>query len=653
MLKRNLHVQIMAVLFLCAPLTAVAADKTHPTRAYLQKLEDLRRERVIVVFRNRPDRHLLGTYNARLIRRLRTLNAFVCEIDRDAVELLKRLPEIKEVVPDAMIRLPRPPRKPTVKLKEKLNAMSQSTGRHTTAQSDIGQAPVEWNCMETGLNARAAWNNYGLDGSGVKIAFIDTGVNYTLPDIDKNYLGGDDFVDSDGDPFTENVSEDHGTLVVSTAVGEGQSQVVGVAPNAGYYALRVLDESGTGLVSDIISALEWAAKQPHKADIISMSLGTDGGGAGWEVLKKQWQNACNAAHEAGIVLVAASGNDGYSYSVWPAAFNNVISAGAHGEDQLVWCDFDGASNGSADLVAPGAHVPAVAPDNSVWWVWGTSFSSPHLAGLVALQLQYARQNNIELNNDYLWEVTRHSAIDLGEDLTYQGKGKAWAARTDANDTNLGAIDLIASHWPIAYDIEFSDYAFAAGPDCNQGDGLFPAYHIGTDVNQSITLTNVTDILGNCPESIENLTVTLTHIYCQDCNEANLPGTDTVVLPAVSLLQPGEVNSITFSLLYHLPLDVEPGLSRTKLELEFNFVGNSRILRVSYSEPDSLCYAAMPGDLNLDNKINLKDFALLAQKWRQTDCNETDSCGRADIDKSGGVDWTDLCILSENWTSNLQ
>jgi hypothetical protein len=59
---------------------------------------------------------------------------------------------------------------------------------------------------------------------------------------------------------------------------------------------------------------------------------------------------------------------------------------------------------------------------------------------------------------------------------------------------------------------------------------------------------------------------------------------------------------------------------------------------------------MPGDLNLDNKINLKDFALLAQKWRQTGCNETDSCGRADIDKSGSTGWPDLNVLTEGWLS---
>lgn len=72
------------------------------------------------------------------------------------------------------------------------------------------------------------------------------------------------------------------------------------------------------------------------------------------------------------------------------------------------------------------------------------------------------------------------------------------------------------------------------------------------------------------------------------------------------------------------------------------------MEVTYNNPDSLWYAAIPGDLNLNNKVNLPDFSAFAHNWQRTDCNEPDFCGRADIDQTGDVNWPDLDIIAENW-----
>jgi subtilisin family serine protease len=147
--------------------------------------------------------------------------------------------------------------------------------------------------------------------------------------------------------------------------------------------------------------------------------------------KPALRDACDAAYNAEIVLVAGSGNDGYDYSSWPARFANVISVGGHAEDQTLF-DYKGySSNDGVEFVAPGAKVGTIGPEGSLWWSWGTSMASAYVSALTALQLQYARLNNIDVNNGYLWEVMKHAAVDMPliPDPVYKGKGKIWAART--------------------------------------------------------------------------------------------------------------------------------------------------------------------------------------------------------------------------------
>jgi hypothetical protein len=360
--------------------------------------------------------------------------------------------------------------------------------------------------------------------------------------------------------------------------------------------------------------------------------------------------ACNIAYQAGIILVAGSGNDGYTYSAWPASFNNVISVGGHAEDQTLmdrWVSGKHViSNGGVDFVAPGEYLVSLAPENLVYHASGTSAATACTSGMLALVVQYARQNNIQPNHGYLWELLKHSAKDMPliTDPVYKGTGKIYAARTDVNDANVGSIDLIAANWPISYDFIFTDYAFM--------DSNNPVYQIGSDVNQTIKLTNLTDILGNTTETIENLKITATQVYYGEPNEPNLPGNSVKVFPTISQLEPNEANSITLSYMYSIPNETTPGLKKTKLTFEFNFIGNSRVIKVAYNQPNSLWYAAVPADLELDNNVDFFDYSMLAQQWGESNCSKPDWCGRADIDRSGAVGWTDLKVLAENWLRGL-
>ncbi len=632
-MRQTVKALTILILVLSVSASSFAAKKSSTTE-YLESLHNQGKERVIVRFEDGINTALIKKYQGKVIRKLKIIDAVVCEIDQDKIELLKQEKGIRDVVPDMVIRMPEPRRvqeEPVREWEEEIDLIIP------TAYD--GNVTVRWNNLEAGLDTQAAWDNYNLDGTGIKIAFLDQGVNYTLPDINANYLGGEDFVEDDGDPFTDDVAEDHGTKVIALAVGEGESVIVGPAYNASYYAVKVADKDLEGFISDVISGIEWASTEPHKADIISMSL------AGYGLLpalRDAFEAACNNAYNQGIVVVAGSGNEGYPYSGDPAAFANVISVGGHAENQTLYDHSGGSTNGGVDVVTPGARVATIKPDNSGWWVWGTSFAAPHVSALIALQLQYARQNNIEVNNGYLWEVMKHSAKQLtGEpyDPVYQGKGKIWAAGTDSNDPNLGSIDLIASHWPIDYDFQFTDYAFI--------DANSPVYRLGEDVNQSITLTNITHAIGNDIENIENLIVTIKQTEYDDPNLL-LGGNSVKVFPTVTVLEPSDANSIELSYSYTIPPDAIPGLKKTTLQMEFNFVDNSRTLQITYNNPDSAWYAAIPGDLNLSNTVNLPDFVTLSQNWQDTGCGEPDYCNRADVDKGGTVDLADLRIVAENW-----
>ena len=110
----------------------------------------------------------------------------------------------------------------------------------------------------------------GLWGAGVTVAILDSGIDYTHPDLALNYAGGYDFVNDDDDPFDDNA---HGTHVAGiVAARDDDAGVVGVAPYARLYALKVLDASGNGSFSDVIAAMQWAVD--HGAQVTNNSYGS-------------------------------------------------------------------------------------------------------------------------------------------------------------------------------------------------------------------------------------------------------------------------------------------------------------------------------------------------------------------------------------------
>ena len=168
-------------------------------------------------------------------------------------------------------------------------------------------------------------NDTEYTGKGVKVGVIDTGIDYTHPDLVDNYVGGYDLVDLDDDPMetdpNEGISTTHGTHVAGIIAANGHVQ--GVAPDASIYAYRALGPGGMGTSIQVIAALERAVKDGM--DIINLSLGNSVNGPDYPT-----SVAVNKAVDMGAALVIANGNEGPGY--WtvgsPATAEKSVSVGA-------------------------------------------------------------------------------------------------------------------------------------------------------------------------------------------------------------------------------------------------------------------------------------------------------------------------------------
>jgi len=123
------------------------------------------------------------------------------------------------------------------------------------------------------------------------------------------------------------------------------------------------------------------------------------------------------------------------------------------------------------------------------------------------------------------------------------------------------------------------------------------------------------------------------------------------LAAISVLESGTARAATLSNSYAIPRTFTPGLYKTLIGFEFHFGGNARGIKIAFNEPQSLWYATLPGDLDLDAKVNLKDFAVFAWGWRHGEGDSGDTWRRADGNRDGVVDWRDLQAWAGGQTSS--
>lgn len=262
------------------------------------------------------------------------------------------------------------------------------------------------------IKAVAAWDAAKGDSKTV-IAILDTGVDMTHPDlVDKIVSTGHDFANDDDDA-TDDVW--HGTHVAGIAAADTNNSVgiAGVAWNCQILPIKVTDATGDGYYSWIIDGITWATD--HGADVINISLGGD-------VDDPFLEDACKYAHDKGVVVVAAAGNNGIAAVSYPAAYDAYVLAVAASDYNDAITDFS-SFGPEVDVAAPGVYILGPAPQ---WYVGdgylpylfasGTSMAAPHVAGLAAL----IRSAKPDLSVDDIMKVIRYTADDINK-ATHPGR----------------------------------------------------------------------------------------------------------------------------------------------------------------------------------------------------------------------------------------
>ncbi|MFI6333161.1 S8 family peptidase [Micromonospora chersina] len=297
------------------------------------------------------------------------------------------------------------------------------------------------------IEAPEAWAA-GFDGTGTKVAVLDSGYDDKHPDLQGQVIAAEDFTGL-GDPVDR---LGHGTHVASTIAGTGAAsggKQRGVAPGAKLLIGRVLDDAGFGFDSWIIAGMEWAIAQ--NADVVNMSLSS---ASPTECTDPLGEATAQLSANTKTMFIVAAGNNGIKQSVGsPGCVPGVLTVGAvDTNNQTASFSSRGSvplvHNLKPDIAAPGVGILAAAlgspSGNPYVKMSGTSMATPHVAGAAAILSQRQPKWTVEQRKAALI-----SSATVGEDSVYaQGAGVVDVARAIASPVfGPGTTDAGTFVWP--------------------------------------------------------------------------------------------------------------------------------------------------------------------------------------------------------------
>ncbi|MEA5616426.1 S8 family peptidase [Cronbergia sp. UHCC 0137] len=339
-------------------------------------------------------------------------NVYIIKGDRDRLKQLQKSPFAKatEFIEPNYIYKIIPQGEPT-RLGEFLKPQDNEDIPPSLTGPNDQYYSKQWNFHKIGIEG--AWNR--TKGSGITVAVIDTGITKVRDLYETKFVKGYDFVNDQQEAKDDN---GHGTHVAGTVAQATNNKygVAGIAYEANLMPLKVLNEFGSGTVADIAEAIKFAANQG--ADIINMSLG----GGGESQLMKE---AIEYAHNKGVTIIAAAGNENTDGSSYPARYPRVIGVSAFGPDgeKAPYSNF----GAGVDISAPGGTQAGSILQETIdengegvfLGLQGTSMASPHVAGVAAL----IKATGVT-EPDEILKVLKQSARAIENDgLNYYGAGQ--------------------------------------------------------------------------------------------------------------------------------------------------------------------------------------------------------------------------------------
>ena len=240
----------------------------------------------------------------------------------------------------------------------------------------------------TKIQAPEAWET-SVGDPGVVIAVLDTGMDFNHVDKPVHIATGYDFINNDSDPQDDH---GHGTFVSGLIAANTNNNVgvSGVCWDCTIMPVKVIDGDGLGTYEDLVNGIKYAVD--NGANVINMSLG------GYNYSQSLLE-AINYAHGKGVVIVAASGNDGSNTPIYPAAYPNVIGVSATDENDERW---EGSNYGEyIDISAPGVNLYGLSLDGGYISLTGTSTSTALISGAAGLLVSH----DANLDADYFTKNT--------------------------------------------------------------------------------------------------------------------------------------------------------------------------------------------------------------------------------------------------------
>ena len=443
------------------------------------------------------------------------LNGFACQATDEAIQQLEARNDVAYVYRDEL-------RKMVPEFSEGKPVESKDNAWHV----DQVNAPAVWNYN----------GSSGYTGNGVVVAVVDSGVDYNHIDMAGSMWDGGtnwphhgyDLVNSDDDPMDDYC---HGTHVAGIIAGQGIGGTqTGIAPGAKIMALKVLDNTGYGFDSNVISGIHFALY--HGADIVNISAGEPGIGG-----MSMYRTVMEELNEAGMVVVIAAGNVGTSMYAYPIP-NNINSPGncpppwLHPDQKMLitggttavicvgatdnidkHCDFSSVGpatwasgeyigeyndypyqNGDAsqpglirpDISAPGKNITSLNYQTGNGYIEydGTSMATPCVSGVLALMLQA----DPELTAAELDSIIELTAVKIGN---YKKNNITGSGRIDA----LAAVNALFHHGPTNLTADFDGETVNLSWEAPASVASYEVYRDGLRIGTDITTTSYTDHLS--------------------------------------------------------------------------------------------------------------------------------------------------------------